>query len=185
MRLGRIRWWAAATTAGLAVSTVAAAGGIPAASAASAGARAQLSGSAAPAAARSKPAGKVVATSQVSFDLVLSLQSTAGAENLLQEVSTPGSALFHHFLTDAQWVARFGPTQAQVNAAEGWLRSEGFSVGRGAERPAPGARLGHRRSGGTGLRDHPRQLPGQRQDRPTGQYRPVGPEHAGVRLSPA
>jgi subtilase family serine protease len=78
----------------------------------------------------------VAAASRVSFDLVLSLRNTAGAEELLQQVSSPGSAQFHQFLTDAQWEARFGPTPAQVGAVTAWLRSEGFSVG-----AVPGDRL--------------------------------------------
>jgi subtilase family serine protease len=44
-------------------------------------------------------------------------------------VSTPGSALFHHYLTDASWDSRFGPTTAEVREAESWLRGEGFAVG--------------------------------------------------------
>ena len=47
----------------------------------------------------------------------------------MQQVSTPGSAQFHHYLTDAQWVSRFGPTQAQVTKAQAWLRQQGFTVG--------------------------------------------------------
>jgi subtilase family serine protease len=77
----------------------------------------------------SRPDGKVAGASQVSFDLVLSLRNASGAENFAREVSTPGSALFHHYLTDAQWESRFGPTQAEVSKAESWLRHEGFTVG--------------------------------------------------------
>ncbi len=138
MQLGRfrLRWLATASAAGLIMATMTAAGGIPAASAASSAARQQLNGTAAPAASRSRPAGQVAASSRVSFDLVLSLRNAAGAQSLLQQVSTPGSALFHHYLTDAQWAAQYGPTAAEVNAAESWLRSEGFSVG-----AVPGDRL--------------------------------------------
>jgi subtilase family serine protease len=123
-----VRRWAALTAAGLAVTSVAAAGGIPAVASASS-ARVQLSGSASPASERARPQGTVAAASAVSFDLTLSLQNAAGAQTLATEVSTPGSALFHHYLTDAQWEARFAPTQAEVNAAESWLRQQGFKVG--------------------------------------------------------
>ena len=47
----------------------------------------------------------------------------------MRQVSSPGSPLYRHYLTDAQWVARFGPTTASVAKAESWLRQEGFSVG--------------------------------------------------------
>ena len=71
----------------------------------------------------------MVSTSQVSFDLVLSLRDAAGAQNLMRQVSTPGTALFHHYLSDAQWTATYGPTQAEVTAAQAWLRQQGFSLG--------------------------------------------------------
>jgi subtilase family serine protease len=44
-------------------------------------------------------------------------------------VSTPGSAQFHHYLTDAAWVARYAPTNADATKAKAWLRGEGFSIG--------------------------------------------------------
>ena len=91
--------------------------------------RTPLHGSLTPTQARSHPAGSVAAASPVSFDLVLSLQNASGAQAFLRAVSSPGSATFHHYLTDAQWASQFGPTQAQVAAAESWLHQEGFTVG--------------------------------------------------------
>jgi subtilase family serine protease len=88
-----------------------------------------LLGSKAPVSARSHPDGAVSAGSQVSFDLVLKLRDAAGARAFAGEVSTPGSALFHRYLSDAKWTARYGPTQAEVTRASAWLRGEGFSVG--------------------------------------------------------
>ena len=66
----------------------------------------------------------------MSFDLVLALRNATGAQSFVREVSTPGSTLFHHYLTDAQWVARFGPTKAEVARAESWLRQQGFPSAR-------------------------------------------------------
>ena len=60
---------------------------------------------------------------------MLSLPNASGAQAFLRAVSSPGSATFHHYLTDAQWVSQFGPTQAEVAAAESWLHQEGFTVG--------------------------------------------------------
>ena len=67
--------------------------------------------------ARSHPDGGVAASSSVRFDLVLSLRNATGAQALAREVSTPGSAQFHHYLTDAQWEARYGPAKAEVSRA--------------------------------------------------------------------
>jgi subtilase family serine protease len=123
-----VRSWAALASVGLAVSAATVASGTPAAAATSSG-RAMLAGSLTPASERSRPHGHVAAGSQVSFDLVLNLRDAAGAQAIVTAVSTPGSALYRHYLTDAQWAARYAPTQAAVASAESWLRSQGFTVG--------------------------------------------------------
>jgi subtilase family serine protease len=124
-----VRSWAALASVGLAVSAATVASGVPA-SAATTSARTTLSGSFTPASERAKPAGHVAAGSQVSFDLSLTLRDAAGAQAIITAVSTPGSAQYRHYLTDAQWIARYAPTQAAVVSAENWLRSQGFKVGR-------------------------------------------------------
>ena len=43
-------------------------------------------------------------------------------------VSTPGNARYRHFLTPAQYRARFEPTAAQVAKVSAWLRSSGLRV---------------------------------------------------------
>jgi subtilase family serine protease len=52
---------------------------------------------------------------------------------LVSEVSSPSSSLYHHYLTERQFVARFGPPTATVDEAESWLRADGFRV----SRPSP------------------------------------------------
>jgi subtilase family serine protease len=124
----RVRWWALTGSVGLAASMAAITG--PAASAAAhQGPRMTLPGSLAPAQARAHPDGVVAPGSPVSFDLLLSLRDAAGAQAFVRAVSTPGSAQFHRYLTDAQWVARFGPAKAAVAKAGSWLRGQGFSTG--------------------------------------------------------
>jgi subtilase family serine protease len=91
--------------------------------------RISLSGSLTPAAERAHPAGSVPATAAVSFDLLLTLRNAAGAWAFVKQVSTPGSAAFHHYLTDAGWNARYAPATASVAKAAAWLRSKGFKVG--------------------------------------------------------
>ncbi|HEY3735207.1 MAG TPA: S53 family peptidase [Streptosporangiaceae bacterium] len=126
-----VRWLALTGTLGLAVSFTAATAGAATASAkpGPASHRIDLRGSMAPAKARAHPAGSIAATSQVSFDLMLTLRNAAGAQAFVKQVSSPGSALFHHYLSDAAWGARFGPTQAEVAKAKSWLRQSGFTVG--------------------------------------------------------
>jgi subtilase family serine protease len=71
----------------------------------------------------------VAASSAVSFNLMLTMRSAAGAQALVRQVSTPGSAQFHHYLSLKTWVARYAPTAASVTTAANWLRGEGFHVG--------------------------------------------------------
>jgi subtilase family serine protease len=121
------RWWALTGSGALVVSVMAAV--VPAAASASPTPdRVALRGSLTPTVERSHPAGKVAGTSSVSFDLVMSLRNAPGAQKFVREVSSPGSKLFHHYLSDAKWESRFGPTKGEVARAESWLRSQGIKV---------------------------------------------------------
>jgi len=91
--------------------------------------RTPLSGTLLPAAARQHPMGTVATSDQVGFELVLKLPDAAGAQSLVQSVSSPGSASYRHYLTAAQWEAKFSPTASEVSTARQWLVSEGFKVG--------------------------------------------------------
>jgi subtilase family serine protease len=122
------RLWSLAGAVGLATSLVVAAG-TATATATPVPHRVGLKGSMAPARERTHPAGSIQASAGVSFDLLLTLRDAAGAQAFVKDVSTPGSAGFHHYLTDAQWAASFGPTSAAAASAESWLRGEGFKVG--------------------------------------------------------
>src|SRR5581483_1337834 len=101
--------------------------GLQAASASSG--RTALRGTAATSRARAHRVGAVSRSSSQSFELVLNLRNRSGAVALLKAVSTPGSASYRHYLTAAQWEARFSPTKAQVAQARKWLRRQGFHVG--------------------------------------------------------
>ena len=48
---------------------------------------------------------------------------------LATAVSTPGAAVYHHFLTVSQFAARFGPSSARVATIDRYLHGEGLSVG--------------------------------------------------------
>jgi subtilase family serine protease len=152
-----VRSWAALASVGLAVSAATVASGMPASAATSSG-RATLSGSLTAASERSKPLGHVASGSVVQFDVALSVRDAAAAKALVTAVSTPGSAQYRHFLTQAQWIARFAPTQAAVASAESWLRSQGFKVGAVAANhmfvPAEGSATQVERAFGTTLSNY-------------------------------
>src|SRR5215469_960011 len=121
------RTWALVGSVGLAVSFTAVAAGQAVAKPTPN--RITLRGSLTPAVERAHPAGKVSASSRVRFDLLLTLRNAAGARTFVRQVSSPGSRLFHKFLTRQQWIARYGPTNASIASARSWLRSQGFAVG--------------------------------------------------------
>jgi subtilase family serine protease len=112
----------------LCAATVSGIAGATAASAAPGG-RKPLDGSMITASARKHPAGAVSKSAAVNFEVVLKLRNAAAAQALVTAVSTPGSASYRHYLTAAQWEARFSPAAAEVSTARSWLASEGFKVG--------------------------------------------------------
>jgi subtilase family serine protease len=91
--------------------------------------RTPLAGTLVSAAARQHPAGAVAKSARVNFELVLKLRDAAGAQALVQAVSSPGSASYRHYTTAAKWESKFSPTASQVSSARQWLASEGFKVG--------------------------------------------------------
>jgi subtilase family serine protease len=78
---------------------------------------------------RQYPVAGVAKSARVDFELVLRLRHPGEARALVRAISSPGSARFRHYLSTAQWEARFSPTAAAVRRARNWLRGEGFTVG--------------------------------------------------------
>ena len=72
--------------------------------------------------------GATPSAQQVSFGVLLGMRDPAGAVATLQAVSDPASASYGHWLTNAEFDARYAPASADVAAVQGWLRSEGFQV---------------------------------------------------------
>ena len=54
-------------------------------------------------------------------------QETA-LEEFLADLHTPGSPLFHHWLTAREFGERFGPSATDLDAVTAWLRGQGFEV---------------------------------------------------------
>jgi len=68
------------------------------------------------------------ATGTVTAKVYLAGQDPSGLQAYAGEVSTPGAALYGHYLTAAQAMARFGPTAGQISAVRGWLSGAGLTV---------------------------------------------------------
>ena len=85
-----------------------------------------LAGSAVPFASQARPTGEVPGSSRLTIQLWLK-PDLAAAQRFAAAVSTPGSALFRHYLSPAGYTARFGASATAARQAESWLRAEGFA----------------------------------------------------------
>jgi subtilase family serine protease len=85
-----------------------------------------LAGSTVPFTASSAATGTVESTRALTVQLWLTPR-TAAAEAYADAVSTPGNALYGHYVSPSDYSARFGATAAEASAAESWLRSQGFT----------------------------------------------------------
>lgn len=73
--------------------------------------------------------GPVPATMAVNAEVYLRSSASAALSALATAVSSPGSALYHHYLTVKQFAARFGAPATQVHRLDAYLRSYGLAVG--------------------------------------------------------
>jgi hypothetical protein len=85
-----------------------------------------LAGSAVPFTSHARPTGNVPGSLRLTIQLWLK-PDQAAAQRFAAAVSTPGSALFRHYLSPAAYTARFGASLAATRQAESWLRAEGFT----------------------------------------------------------
>jgi subtilase family serine protease len=85
-----------------------------------------LAGSVAPFTSRTQATGNVASSQRLSIQLWLRPQ-VAAAQRFASAVSTPGNALFHHYVSPDGYAARFGATASEAGAVESWLRTEGFT----------------------------------------------------------
>jgi subtilase family serine protease len=88
----------------------------------------RLAGSAAPFTSHGRVTGAVAASARLTIQVWLQPGNLAGAEQYATAVSTPGSTLFHHYLSPDAYTARFGSSQAGARAVESWLRGQGFTA---------------------------------------------------------
>jgi hypothetical protein len=112
-------------------SACALAGGIlpPAALAQSATARAAIAGTHPTWANDSRRISAAHVTSgAVSVRVYLAGQDSAGLSAVAAAVSTPGNALYGHYLSPEEVKARFGPSGGTISAVRAWLTGAGLTV---------------------------------------------------------
>ncbi len=72
--------------------------------------------------------GAEPAASTLELDVVLAPSNASQLAQFVSSVSSPASPLYHHYLTEPQFVAQFGPPSWAVEETESWLRSDGLTV---------------------------------------------------------
>jgi subtilase family serine protease len=92
-----------------------------------------LAGSVAPFTAGTPAIAAVAGTRQLTIQLWL--RPSASAATFATAVSTPGNALYHHYLSPSQYAAGYAASATRSQAVESWLRAQGFTgVSTGAGR---------------------------------------------------
>lgn len=65
---------------------------------------------------------------QVQARVYIAPRNKTALEAFIKAVSDPASSSYRHYLSTAQYQARYAPTSTQVTAVQRWLRSAGLSV---------------------------------------------------------
>lgn len=73
--------------------------------------------------------GALQATTPLNTTVALKPRDPAALEAYATAVSTPGSSVYHHYLSVSEFRQRFGPTDAQIAAVQGSLRRHGLNPG--------------------------------------------------------
>ncbi len=72
--------------------------------------------------------GDAASNAHLDLEIRFALRNQAELDRLLADQQNPASAQFHKWLKTGEFLRRFGPSKSEVQALEGWLRSEGFTI---------------------------------------------------------
>jgi subtilase family serine protease len=74
------------------------------------------------------PVGRLPQNQVLQLDLVLPLRDPAGLKRFLSDVYNPHSRSYRHFVSPAEFTARFGPTQEQYDEVVSFAKANGLQV---------------------------------------------------------
>ncbi|MEV0476335.1 S53 family peptidase, partial [Streptomyces prunicolor] len=74
--------------------------------------------------------GAVSAAKRISVAISLTPRNDKSLDTFVANVSNPRSSSYGHYLTKAQFAARFGRTDAEVKQVKDFLRAQGLTVGK-------------------------------------------------------
>jgi subtilase family serine protease len=72
--------------------------------------------------------GPLPAENRLQMAIGLPLRNTNALHSLLQQIYTPGSANFHHYLTPEQFAEQFGPTEEDYQKLISFAKTNGFEI---------------------------------------------------------
>jgi subtilase family serine protease len=72
--------------------------------------------------------GRLDSSATLRVGITLPLRNQSQLSDLLRRQYTPGDALYHKFLTPADFTARFGPTAQDYDAVAAYARAQGLTV---------------------------------------------------------
>jgi subtilase family serine protease len=78
--------------------------------------------------------GRAASDRVLNVHVKFALRNRAALDKLLSDLTNPASPQYHHWLTAAEFEARFGRTEAEVTAVRDWLVNQGFQVHRQSPR---------------------------------------------------
>ncbi|HTZ64648.1 MAG TPA: protease pro-enzyme activation domain-containing protein [Solirubrobacteraceae bacterium] len=68
------------------------------------------------------------ASATLSLNVGLTVRESAKLNSVIAAASTPGSPGYGHYLSQAEYMSEYAPTDGQVAAVESWLSSQGLDV---------------------------------------------------------
>ena len=72
------------------------------------------------------PIGRLPGSTNLDLAIGLPLRNQQTLSNLLQQIYSPASPHYHHYLTPEQFAAQFGPTEADYQAVIAYAEAHGF-----------------------------------------------------------
>jgi hypothetical protein len=90
--------------------------------------RRQLSGHVPGVVARLQPLHRLAATNQIRLDIGLPVRQPAALKTLLDQIYDPASPNYHHYLSTAEFTARFGPTEEDYQTVINFAKAHGLSI---------------------------------------------------------
>ena len=74
------------------------------------------------------PLGDAALDAPLEMQIRFALRNQAVLDQLLADQQNPASERYHKWLKTGEFFRRFGPSSSEVQALEGWLKSEGFII---------------------------------------------------------